>query len=49
MNYCNSIPAGPFIPSGIRVPRYVCCGCGYAGKWLDPEDLPKLKKEYGRP
>lgn len=36
-------------PPSIRVPWYVCCGRGYAEEWLDPEDLPKLKKSTAAP
>ena len=32
-----------------RTTRYVCCACGYSVEWIDPKDLPKLKKQYGRP
>ena len=42
----------PVAVSGISVPRvhrYVCCGCGYSEEWIDPKDLPALKKEFGRP
>ena len=32
----------------IRIPRYICCACGYAEEWIDPQHLFKLKKEFGR-
>ena len=34
---------------GVEVPRYVCCACGYSEEWIDPKNLLKLKKQYGRP
>lgn len=42
----------PITVSGFSMPRvhrYVCCGCGYSEEWVDPRDLPGLKKEFGRP
>ena len=43
----NNIAIGATIFSYVKVPRYVCCECGYAEEWIDPEDLPKLKKKFG--
>lgn len=39
----------PISLCGVRVPRYVCCTCGYSEEWIDVTDLQKLKKQYGRP
>ena len=42
----------PIVVSGIWVPRAhrnVCCPCGYSEEWVDPRDLPALKKEFGPP
>ena len=43
----NNIAIGATIFSYVKVPRYVCCECGYAEEWIDTEDLPKLKKKFG--
>ena len=42
----NNIPMGVTILSYVKVPRYVCCECGYSEEWIDLEDIPKLKKKY---
>lgn len=42
----NNIPIGATIFSYVKVPRYVCCNCGYSEEWIDLEDIPKLKKKY---
>ena len=42
----NNIPMGVTILSYVKVPRYVCCGCGYAEEWIDMEDIPRLKKKF---
>lgn len=43
----NNIPIGATIFTYVKVPRYVCCDCGYAEEWIDLGDLPKLKKKFG--
>ena len=42
----NNIPMGATIFSYVKVPRYVCCECGYSEEWIDLEDIPKLKKKF---
>ena len=42
----NNVPMGATIFSYVKVPRIVCCGCGYAEEWIDIEDIEKLKKKY---
>lgn len=32
----------------VRVPRYICCSCGYCEEWVDEKYLLKLKQEFGR-
>lgn len=32
----------------MRVPRYICCSCGYSEEWIDPKHLSKIKSEFGR-
>ena len=49
---CSDGNRPPIVVSGISVPRvhrYVCCTCGYSEEWVDPRDLPALKKEFGPP
>lgn len=42
----NNIPMGVSILSYVKVPRYVCCNCGYTEEWIDLKDIPKLKKKF---
>lgn len=43
----NNIYMGWF-RSAIRLPRYLCCGCGFSEEWVDDlNDLAKIKKKYG--
>ena len=42
----NNIPIGVTIFSYIKVPRYVCCNCGYSEEWIDLEYIPRLKKKF---
>lgn len=42
----NNIPVGLTVFSYVKVPRYVCCKCGYSEEWIDLEDIPKLEKKY---
>jgi len=42
----NNIPMGVIALSYVKVPRYVCCQCGYAEEWIDLEDISKLKKKF---
>jgi len=43
----NNVPAGSFIPSSVKVTRYLCCTCGFSEEWIDAaEDIQKLKKKY---
>lgn len=42
----NNIPMGATILSYVKVPRYVCCSCGYSEEWIDLEDIPKLKNHF---
>lgn len=42
----NNIPMGATIFSYVKVPRYVCCSCGYTEEWIDKEDIPRLKKKF---
>lgn len=42
--YYNIIPAG--VMSTARVDRWVCCSCGYAEEWIEPEKLQKLREYW---
>lgn len=42
----NNIPVGATLFSYVKVPRYVCCNCGYTEEWIDIADIPKLKKKF---
>lgn len=42
----NNIPTGYSIFSYVKVPRYVCCECGYSEEWIDLKDIPKLIKKF---
>lgn len=42
----NNIPIGATIFSAVKVPRYLCCDCGYAEEWIDREDIPKLISRF---
>ena len=42
--YYNMIPAG--LMTTARVDRWVCCSCGYAEEWIDPEKLQKLRENW---
>ena len=42
----NNIPIGFSILTYVKVPRYVCCRCGYTEEWIDREDIPKLEKKF---
>ncbi|GAA0765337.1 hypothetical protein GCM10008908_01710 [Clostridium subterminale] len=42
----NNIPIGATIFSYVKVPRYVCCDCGYSEEWIDLKDIPRLKKKF---
>lgn len=44
----NNIPVGMTVFSHVKVPRYICCNCGYTEEWIDEEDLFKLKSKYGK-
>jgi len=47
LHHDNVIRTGLTIIATAEVYRYVCCDCGYAEEWVDPRDIPKLKKKYG--
>ena len=38
----NNINLGTF--SKILVSRYICLNCGYSEEWIDPQDLPRIRK-----
>lgn len=42
----NNIPVGFTIFSYVKVPRYVCCNCGYSEEWIDKEDIPCLERKF---
>lgn len=42
----NNIPVGFTIFSYVKVPRYLCCRCGYSEEWIDEADIPKLKEYF---
>lgn len=42
----NNITAGATIFSSVKLPRYVCCRCGYVEEWVDRGDLPKIIDFY---
>lgn len=42
----NNIPIGTTIFSYVKVPRYVCCDCGYSEEWIDLKDIPRLEKKF---
>lgn len=42
----NNIPMGATIFSYVKVPRYVCCNCGYCEEWIDLNDISKLKDKF---
>lgn len=44
----NNIPIGVTIFSWVKVPRYVCCDCGYSEEWIDKKDILKLKNKYAK-
>lgn len=44
----NNIPMGPTIFSAVKVPRYICCDCGYSEEWIDKKDLPRLVRKFKR-
>ena len=44
----NMIPVGFSALSAVYVNRYVCCHCGYSEEWIARDDLPSLKKKYGK-
>ncbi len=44
----NNIPVGWTNFSAVLVDRYVCERCGYSEEWIDKDDIPKLKKKYGK-
>ncbi len=43
----NNIAYGMTILAAVKVNRYLCCECGYSEEWVDPEDIPVLKRTYG--
>ena len=47
LHHDNVIRVGLTIISTAEIYRYVCCDCGYSEEWVDPRDIPKLKKKYG--
>ena len=42
----NNIMTGMTVFSAVLVHRYVCCKCGYSEKWIDKEDIQKLKERF---
>lgn len=40
----NNLMLGKTIFSAVALPRYVCCGCGYAEEWADSADLFRLRE-----
>lgn len=42
----SNITAGATIFSSVKLPRYICCRCGYLEEWVDRKDLPKLIEWY---
>lgn len=44
----NNIPMGITVFSYVKVPRYMCCACGYMEEWIDPADIPTLQKKFAR-
>lgn len=50
----NNIQLGLTNFSAVKVNRYICCNCGYSEEWIDPADIPKIRKSgkalrVGRP
>lgn len=44
----NNIPTSLYVLNYVKVPRYVCCSCGYVEEWIETEDILKVKKKYGK-
>ncbi len=44
----NNITAGATIFSSVKLPRYLCCRCGYLEEWIDPEFLPQIEEFYAK-
>lgn len=42
----NNITAGMTIFSSAKLPRYICCRCGYLEEWVDTKDLPQIIEFY---
>ena len=42
----NNITAGVTVFDSVKLPRYVCCRCGYLEEWVDRGDLPKVIDWY---
>lgn len=42
----NNITAGATIFASVKLPRYICCRCGYLEEWVDRHDLPKIIEFY---
>lgn len=42
----NNITAGATIFDSVKLPRYLCCRCGYLEEWVDTRDLPQILDWY---
>lgn len=42
----NNIQTGLTNFSAVRVPRYVCCSCGYSEEWIDKKDISLLIRKF---
>ena len=44
----NNIPTRTFIPSFVKVTRYLCSNCGFSEEWIDEKkDIEKIEKKHG--
>ncbi len=42
----NNVTAGATVFSSVKLPRYICCNCGYMEEWVDRQFLPQIQEWY---
>lgn len=42
----NNVTAGATIFASVKLPRYICCRCGYLEEWVDRQDLSQIIDWY---
>ena len=42
----NNVTAGATVFDSVKLPRYICCRCGYVEEWVDRAHVAKIIEFY---